>query len=140
MSPWIININLAFIQKTLKVSGPGCLRPEDGGVWLWYLLVNLYILITISSCYDSIPLNWGLIGRDGGLSTLVSWLWVCLSAEGAKNVSLPCLSPLWGWGILTMAFTHKFVYIYIYIYIYICIYIYTIYITNFNKHISNLNK
>ena len=33
-------------------------------------LVNLYIWLTISSCYGSIPLTLGLIGRDGGLSTL----------------------------------------------------------------------
>ena len=44
-------------------------------------------------------------------------------AEGAKNVSWPWLSPLRGWGSLTMTSTGKFVYIYIYIYIY-CIYIY----------------
>ena len=49
----------------------------------------------------------------------VSSLWVCLSAEGAKNFSWPWLSPLRGWGSLTMASTGKFVYIYIYIYIYI---------------------
>ena len=51
----------------------------------------------------------------------MSWLRVCLSAEGAKNVSWPWLSPLRGWGSLTMTFTSKFVYIYIYIYIYIFI-------------------
>ena len=47
---------------------------------------------------------------------------VCLSAEGAKNVSWPLLSPLRGWGSLTMAFTGKLVYIYMYVYIYIYIY------------------
>ena len=41
----------------------------------------------------------------------MSYLRVCLSAEGAKNVSWPWLSPLRGWGSLTMAFTGKF-YIY----------------------------
>ena len=30
----------------------------------------VYIWVTISSCYGSIPLALGLIGRDGGLSTL----------------------------------------------------------------------
>ena len=34
-----------------------------------------------------------------------------MSAEGAKYVSWPRLSPLRGWGSLTMAFTGKFVYI-----------------------------
>ena len=33
-------------------------------------MVNLYIWLTISSCYGLIPLALGLIGRDGGLSTL----------------------------------------------------------------------
>ena len=45
----------------------------------------------------------------------MSWLRVCLSAEGVKNVSWPWLSPLRGWGSLTMTFTGKFVYIYNYI-------------------------
>ena len=58
-------------QRFLKTfPGPGYLRSEDGVVWLWHWLVNLYIWLTISSCYDSIPLALGLIGRDGGLSTL----------------------------------------------------------------------
>ena len=48
--------------------------------------------------------------RDGGLRTRVSELWVCLSAEGAKNVSWPWLSPPRGWGSLTMAFIDKFIY------------------------------
>ena len=33
-------------------------------------MVNLYIWLTISSCYGSIPLALGLIGSHGGLSTL----------------------------------------------------------------------
>ena len=58
-------------QRVLKTfPGPGYLRSEDGVVWLWHLLVNLYIWLTISSCNGSIPLTLGLIGRDGGLSTL----------------------------------------------------------------------
>ena len=94
------------VLKTLP--GPGYLRSVDGVVWLWHLLVNLYIWLTISSCYGSLTL--GLIGRDGGLSTLMSKLWVCLSGEGAKNASWPWLSPFRGWGSLTIAFTGKFVY------------------------------
>ena len=58
-------------QRVLKTfPGPGYLHSEDGVVWLWHPLVNLYIWLTISSCYGSIPLDLGLIGRDGGLSTL----------------------------------------------------------------------
>ena len=46
------------------------IHSEDGVVWLWHPVVNLYIWLTISSCYGSMPLALGLIGRDGGLSTL----------------------------------------------------------------------
>ena len=58
----------------------------------------------------------------------VSYLQVSLSAEGAKNVSWPLVSPFQEWGSLTMTFTGntgKFVYIYIYDYIYLYVlYIY----------------
>ena len=40
----------------------------------------------------------------------VSQLRVCLSAEGATNVSWPWLSPLRRWGSLTMSHTGKSVY------------------------------
>ena len=50
--------------------GPDCLHFNDGIVWLWHLVVNLYLWLTISSCYGSISLTLGLIARDGGLSTL----------------------------------------------------------------------
>ena len=40
----------------------------------------------------------------------LSQLQVCLSAEGAKNVFWPWLSPLRGWGSLTMTLAGKFVY------------------------------
>ena len=50
--------------------GPGYLRSKDGVVRLWQSLINLYIWLTISSCSGSIHLTLGLIGRDGGLSTL----------------------------------------------------------------------
>ena len=58
-------------QKLLKMfPGPGYLRSEDGIVWRWHPLVNLYIWLAIWSCCDSIPFALWLIGRDGGLSTL----------------------------------------------------------------------
>ena len=50
--------------------GSGYLLPEDGVVWIWHTLVSFYISLTISSCYGSIPLVFGLIVRDGALSTL----------------------------------------------------------------------
>ena len=113
-------------QRVLKtLPDPGYRRYEDGVVWLWHLLVNLYIWLIISSCYRSILLTLGLIGRDGGLRTLChSCGWrVCLSPEGAKNVSWSWLSPLRVWGSLTMAFTGKFIYIYIHTHEHTCTYI-----------------
>ena len=97
-------------QRLIKTfPGSGCLHSEDGVVWLWDQLVNLYIWLAISSCYSSMALAIWLIGRDGGLNTLCH-SWVCLSAEGANNVFLPWLSLLLGLGSLTMASTGKFVY------------------------------
>ena len=65
------NCGFACQQRLLKTfPGPSYLRSEDGVVLLWHSLVNLYAWLTISSCYGSIPLTLGLIGRDGGLSTL----------------------------------------------------------------------
>ena len=58
-------------QRVLKTfPGPGYLHSEDGVVWLWHPLVNLYIWFSISSCYGPITLALGLIVWDGGLSTL----------------------------------------------------------------------
>ena len=58
-------------RTVLKIfPDPGCLRSEDGVVCLWHLLVNLYIWLTISSCYSSFPFTLKLIGRDGSLCTL----------------------------------------------------------------------
>ena len=37
---------------------------------IWHSLVNLHICLNMSSCYSSIPLVLGLIGREGGFSTL----------------------------------------------------------------------
>ena len=69
---------LAFQQRVLKtIPGSGYLHSEDGVVWLWHPLLNLYIWLTISSCYGSIPFPLGLIVRDGGLSTqfiVAGWL------------------------------------------------------------------
>ena len=45
----------------------------------------------------------------------VSYLWVCVAAEGAKNFSWLWLSLLRGWGSLTMSLTDKFVYVYMYV-------------------------
>ena len=93
-------------EKVLKTfPGPGYIRSEEGVIWLWHSLIDLYIWLTISSSYGSILLISALIGRYGGLSSLVSDLLACLWTEGAYHVSWPWLSPLRGWGSLTMAFT-----------------------------------
>ena len=53
-------------QRVLKTFPDlGCLCSEDGVVWLWHRLVNFYIWLTILSCYASILLALGLIGREG---------------------------------------------------------------------------
>ena len=62
-------------------------------IYMYNLLVNLYIRLTISSCYGSIPLTLGLIGGLGGLSTLSdSCGFAC--QQSVKNISWPWLSLL----------------------------------------------
>ena len=39
-------------------------------IYIYNLPANLYIRLTISSCYGSIPMTLGLIGENDGLSTL----------------------------------------------------------------------
>ena len=51
-------------------SGIGYLGSYEAVVRLWHSLVNLYIWLTILSCYDSIPLALEPIGRDGVWKTL----------------------------------------------------------------------
>ena len=53
------------------------------------------------------PFGLGVDREEWWFEHSMSWL--------LKNVSWPWLSPLPGWGSLTMAFTGKFVYMYIYI-------------------------
>ena len=56
-------------------------------------------------------LNLFRLDSDGWwLECSMAYLRVCLSEEGAKNVSWPWLSPLPGWGSLAMASTGIFVY------------------------------
>ena len=58
-------------ERMLKsFPGPAYFHSEDGVIWLWHPLVNLYVWLTISSCYGSIPLGLGLVGRYTGFSTL----------------------------------------------------------------------
>ena len=87
---------------------------EDGVVWLWHPLINLYIWLAISSCYSSIPLALVLIGRDVGLSTL------CLSCGFACQQRVLKTFPSPGYlhskdGVVWL--WHPLVNFYIYIYI-----------------------
>ena len=82
-------------QRVLKTfPSPGYLRSEDGVVWLWHLLLNLYIWLTILSCWGSILLTLGLVGR------MVVWA-PCVIVAGL-------LVSRWDSLTLTMAFTVKF--------------------------------
>ena len=52
-----------YQQRVLKTfPGPSYLHSKDGVVWLWQLVLNLFILLTVSSCYSSIPWTLMLIG------------------------------------------------------------------------------
>ena len=67
----IIIIEKIYIYIYLKTfPGPGYLCSENGVVWLWHALVNLYIWLTISSRYGSILLALRLISGDGGSCAL----------------------------------------------------------------------
>ena len=70
---------LDFQQRVLKTfPGSGYLHSLDRVDLLWQPLLNLYIWLTISSCYSSIPLVFGLIVRDADLSTLChGWEFFC---------------------------------------------------------------
>ena len=81
----------------------------------------IYIWRTISSCYGSIPLALGLIGRDGGLSTQCHSFWLAFQERVLKTFPGPgylCSEDgiVWLWHSLVNLY--KFVYIYIYVYIY----------------------
>ena len=59
------------------------------------------------------PFDLRVNGEGWWYEYSVSKLRVCLSVEGAKNVSWPCLSPLRRWRSVTMSLTGKLVYIWI---------------------------
>ena len=104
---YILYISMLYICVYIYIiSSPllSSLRGWDSlTVWLWYLLVNLdiysspfYLATAQSQCLM-------VIGSDGGMVVLtlcsVSQLWVCLSAEGAKNISFLALA-IWLWNFM----------------------------------------
>ena len=101
-------------QRVLKTfPGPRYLRSKDCVVWLWHLLVNLYIWLTISSYYGSIPLASRLIWRDRDLSTLCHSCGFACHQGVLKRFPSPGYlrskdGVVWLWHMI---------YIYIYIYI-----------------------
>ena len=82
-----------------------------------YIYIYIYIFIhkfgyiypTILSCYSSISVPYG-DWEGQWFECSVSWLQVCLSVEGAKNVFWIWLSPFRGWSSLIMTFLGKFGY------------------------------
>ena len=74
-----------------------------------YIYIYIYVYVYVN------PFDYRFDSEEWWFEHSMSQSWVCLSAEGAKNVLWPWLSPLRGWHSLTMTFTGKFVYIYIYI-------------------------
>ena len=113
----MICIYASWVLKAF--SGPGYLHSKDGVVWLRHLLVNLFIWLTISSCYGSIPLILRLMRRDVGLSTLFHSCGFACQQRVLKTFPGPGylhsedgIVRLW----------HIYIYIYIYIYKYINIY------------------
>ena len=86
-------------------------RSRHAREWFWNL----------SNCYCSIPLALGLIGRDGGLSTLCHSCGFACQQRVLKTFPGPDYlrsedGVVWLW--------HSLVNLYIYIYIYIYIYTY----------------
>ena len=131
MGIWALCV-FACQQRVLKTSpGHDCLHSEDGVVWLWHSLVNLYIWLTISFCYDSIPLTLGLIERDDGLSTLCHSCGFAFQQRVLKTFPGPgCLRSedglVWLWHSLVNLYIYiYYIYIYMFIFIYVYIYIYT---------------
>ena len=119
--PWLqLALRANFVQLLQFHLSAQCSRSISA-----FAFVSLYICLkrSLANIYKGLRVD-----REGWcFEHSVSWLRVCLSAEGTKNVSWPWLSPLQGWGSLTMTSTGKFIYIiYLYIYVYIYTHIYTL--------------
>ena len=122
---------------------------------IFIYVTSVYISLTISSCYGSIPLTLGLIWRDGGLSTLCHSYGFACQQRVLKTFPGPDYlrsedGVVWLWHpqvnlyiciyickyiiYIYVTYIHMYLYmfismyIFIYIiYIYICLYIYCIY-------------
>ena len=77
-------------QRVLKTfPRVGYLHSKDEVAWLCHPVVNLYVWLTFSSCYSSIPLALGLLVRDGGLSTLCHSCGFACQQRALKTFSGP---------------------------------------------------
>ena len=71
LSPLCHTCGFVCPQSALKTfHSHGYIHSKDGVVWPWQSLVNMYIWLTILSCYSSVTLALGLIWRDVILSAL----------------------------------------------------------------------
>ena len=104
---------LDFQQRVLKTfPGPRYLHSLDRVDLLWHPLLNLYIWLTISSCYSSIPLVFGLIVRDADLSTLCHSWEIFYQQRLLKTFPGPCYFP-WEDGVDWLS--HPLVNLYVWI-------------------------
>ena len=123
-------------------------------------MANLYIWLKFSSCYGSITLTLGFIGRNNGLSTLCHNCRFPCQQRVLKTFPGPgyiCSKDgvVWLWHLLVSLYIYKYihyifiylrVYIHIYIYIYIslcmhmrvCIYVFMCIYIDFNMHLRKL--
>ena len=96
-----------YQQMVLKIfPGPDYLHSGDGAIWIRHFRAKLCMWLTIWSCCSSIAVPYG-DWEGAWYENSFSWLRVCLPVEDAKNVSLLWLSPLSGWGRLTITFFLK---------------------------------
>ena len=93
-----------YQQMVLKIfPGSDYLHSGDGAIWIRHFRAKLRMWLTIWSCCSSIAVPYG-DWEGAWYENSFSWLRVCLPVEDAKNVSLLWLSPLSGWGRLTITF------------------------------------
>ena len=113
---WWFQYSIRWLQISLSLDDAknvsrSCVSQLQG----WSSLIMTFTFKFVHMAYHFILLRlnpFGLrVDREGWwFEHSMSWLRVRLSAEGAKNVLWPWLSPLWGWSSLTMTFSRQFVY------------------------------
>ena len=108
--PSLIIYGSIFLEFLQIANSSMCTKTDRFIYIYWYISTGKFVYM--AHHFILLRLNpFGLrVDREGWwFEHSMSQLRVCLSAEGAKNVSWPWLSPLRGWGSLTMTSTCKFV-------------------------------